>query len=109
MLIDTDIPGYSIPWQLIFTMAALSAGFLLAVLHLAMRARSRPVVSGREQMIGASGEVYAFAEDTTFARIHGETWQVRSRAPLERGQKVRVLAVDGLLLTVEPVQQGDEK
>ena len=109
MLIDTDIPGYSIPWELIFAMAALSGGFLLLVLHLAMRARSRPVVTGSEQMIGANGEVFALLDDAAFAHIHGETWQVRSGSQLERGQKVQVVGVDGLLLTVEPAQKGDGK
>jgi membrane-bound serine protease (ClpP class) len=109
MLIDTDMPGYSIPWQLIFSAAAVSAAFLLLVLHLALRARARPVVSGREQMIGESGEVIAFSGSAAFARIHGETWQVRSGTSLEQGQTVRVVAMDGLLLTVEPAKKGDEK
>jgi membrane-bound serine protease (ClpP class) len=109
MLIDTDMPGYSIPWELIFAMAALSGGFLLVVLHLAMRARSQPVVSGREQMIGESGEVFAFSGDAAFAHIHGETWQVRSSAQLEHGEKVRVVAIDGLKLTVEPEHKSEEK
>jgi membrane-bound serine protease (ClpP class) len=53
MLIDTDVPGYRIPWQLIAGVTAASAGFLLLVLNFALRARQRPVVSGREQMLGA--------------------------------------------------------
>jgi membrane-bound serine protease (ClpP class) len=109
MLIDTDVPGYDIPWQLILVAAGLSAAFLMLSVHLALRARARPVVTGGEQMVGASGEVLALREGAVFARIHGETWQVRSAARLEPGQNVRVTGMDGLVLTVEPAQQGDQK
>ncbi len=107
MLIDTDVPGYRIPWQLIAGVTATSAAFLLVVLSFALRARRQPVVSGREQMIGASGEVTAEAGGEVFARIHGEMWQVRAGVPLTRGQIVRVVGIDGLVLAVEPVQKGE--
>jgi membrane-bound serine protease (ClpP class) len=107
MLIDTDAPGYRIPWQLIAAVAATSAAFLLLILSFVLRARRQPVVTGREQMIGASGEVTAETEGETFARIHGEMWKVRAGVPLARGQMVRVVAIDGLMLAVEPVQKGE--
>ena len=103
MLIDTDIPAYRIPWPLIAGVTAASAGFLLVVLNFALRARQRPVVSGREQMLGATGEIFINPDGGVFARILGEMWQVRANAPLGRGQKVRVVGVDGLVLNVEPV------
>ncbi len=110
MLIDTDVPGYSVPWQLIAAMAATSAAFLLLVLHFALRARRQPVVSGREQMIGETGEILegSDGEGAAFARIHGETWKVRAGIPLTRGLAVRVVGIDGLLLTVEAAPiEGD--
>ena len=108
MLIDTDAPGYRIPWPLIAGVTAASAGFLLVVLNFALRARQRPVVSGREQMLGATGEVFVNPDGGVFARILGEMWQVRANAPLGRGQRVRVVGIDGLVLAVEPVRpQGD--
>jgi membrane-bound serine protease (ClpP class) len=110
MLIDTDVPGYRVPWQLIAGVAAASAGFLVVVLGFAMRARARPVVSGREQMLGETGEVLAETDGGVFARIHGEVWKVRANAPLGRGQMVRVMGIDGLVLAVEPFRpEGDAK
>ena len=103
MLIDTDVPAYRIPWPLIAGVTAASAGFLLVVLNFALRARQRPVVSGREQMLGATGEIFINPDGGVFARILGEMWQVRANAPLGRGQRVRVVGVDGLVLNVEPV------
>jgi membrane-bound serine protease (ClpP class) len=109
MLIDTDVPEYRIPWPLIGAAAVVSAVFLLAVVNLAVRARARPVVSGLDQMLGATGEMLENAAGKTYARIQGELWQVRSGIPLERGQLVRVVGIDGSLLTVEPARQGEAK
>ena len=110
MLIDTDVPGYSISWQLIAAMAAASAAFLLLVLNFALRARRQPVVSGREQMVGETGEILegSGSDGAAFARVHGETWKVRAGIPLARGQLVRVVGIDGLLLSVEAApDEGD--
>ena len=75
-----------------------------------MHARRRPVVSGREQMPGATGEVLEITEVGVFARTRGEVWQVRANAPLGRGQRVRVVGIDGLVLAVEPAgPEGNSK
>ena len=109
MLIDSDVPGYRIPWQMIAGVTAASVGFLLLVLNFALRARRRPVVSGREQMLGATGQVLADTDGGVFARIHGEVWKVRANAPLGRGQVVKVVGIDGPVLAVEPAAQGEKK
>ena len=108
MLIDTDAPAYRIPWPLIAGVTLASAGFLLVVLNFALRARQRPVVSGREQMLGATGEVIVNPDGSLSASILGEVWKVRANAPLGRGQQVRVVGIDGLVLSVEPVRPQGE-
>jgi membrane-bound serine protease (ClpP class) len=65
------------------------------------------VVSGREELIGSTGEVLEDCEREGWARVHSETWRIRSRSPLKAGQRVRVAALNGLLLDVVPeTQQG---
>jgi membrane-bound serine protease (ClpP class) len=34
--------------------------------------------------------------------VHGETWQARASAQVRAGDAVRITAIDGLTLTVEP-------
>ncbi len=102
MLIDTDVPGYGIPWALIIPLALASALFVFFVVGMAIRARARPVVSGREEMVGAQGEVLEDFEHEGWARVHGENWRITSQVPLRRGQKARVVAMEGLVLKVEP-------
>jgi len=105
MLIDTDVPGYEIPWGLIATVTATSLAFFFFVIGMALQARRRPVVTGGEQLIGASGEIVDHAQGEWWARVHSENWRVRGEGQLRRGQRVRVTARDGLTLIVEPESQ----
>ena len=100
LLFDRDIPGFGVPLPLIFGLAASSAAIVLLGGGMALRARRRPVVSGREEMIGAVGEVLAVGEGGTWALVHGERWKVRSPEALAPGQRVRVMALRGLTLEV---------
>ena len=102
MLIDTDLPGFTIPWTLIVSLAIATAVFVFVVVRMAIRARSRPIVSGVISLVGADGEMLDDATDTGWASIRGETWQVKTDGRVARGQKVRVVAVDGVLPRVAP-------
>ncbi|PKO82797.1 MAG: serine protease [Betaproteobacteria bacterium HGW-Betaproteobacteria-11] len=100
ILFDTELPGFGIPLGLVVGVAFTSALLLAAIVGMALKARRRAVVSGAEELIGAAGEVL---EDVRWARIHGENWQVTAASPLRRGQRVCVLARNGLVLDVAPV------
>ena len=102
MLIETDVPGYEIPWTLIAAVAVTSAAFFLVVIGMAVQARRRPVVSGREELIGARGQIIEQADGQWWARVHGEIWKVRSHTDLHPGQSVRVTRIDDLVLEVRP-------
>jgi membrane-bound serine protease (ClpP class) len=101
ILIDTDLPGFEIPYALIGGVAAASAAFVFLVMGMMVRSRRRPVVSGREYLIGAAGEALEDFEGEGWARVQGETWRVRSNAPVRRGERLQVKAIDGLVLNVE--------
>jgi len=100
LLFDRDIPGFGVPLWLIFGLAASSAALILFGGGMALRARRRPVVSGREEMIGALGEVQDVDTEAAWALIRGERWKVHSASALAPGQRVRVIALHGLILEV---------
>lgn len=108
MLLDTDVPQFEIPYALIGGVSAASAAFVFFVVGMLVRSRRSPVVSGREELIGAPGEALEAIEGEGWARVHGERWRVRAGAPLKRGQALRVAAIDGLVLEVTP-DPGDGK
>ena len=102
---DTAVPGFEIPYAVIAGAAAASAGFLVVVLGMLLKSRRAAVVSGREHMIGAVGEALEDFQDEGWAQVRGERWKVRSARALRRGQKLRVTAMQGLVLDVIP--EGD--
>jgi len=106
MLIDTDVPGYEIPWGLIATLGTATALFFFVVIAMALQARKRPVITGKEELIGAQGEIVDRADGETWARVHSERWKVRSHVPLQPGQRVTVTGIDGLVLLVEPTVES---
>jgi membrane-bound serine protease (ClpP class) len=108
MLIDSDVPQFEIPYTLIGGVTAASAAFVFLVIGMLLRSRRRPVVSGREELIGAPGEALEDIAGEGWARVHGERWRVRASGPLKRGQALRVAAIDGLVLEVTPAP-GDGK
>jgi membrane-bound serine protease (ClpP class) len=105
MLLDRDVPGFSIAWQLLVFMSLVGSLVLLAIVSFAVRARRRPVVSGAE---GLAHEVAEATEDFAregLVRVHGELWRAVSSAPVRAGQRLKVLGVDGLVIRVEPADE----
>jgi membrane-bound serine protease (ClpP class) len=100
MLIETDLPGYGIPLSLVAGVTLTSAAFLIFIIGAALHSYRNPIVSGREALIGATGEMLEDAAVEGMARVQGELWKVRCAQPLSRGQKVRVTGIDGLVLQV---------
>lgn len=107
MLVNTG-GGQGIPWSVIVPVALGSALFIFFVAGMALKAWRRPVVSGEEEMIGSIAEVMEdFDGNQGWAMAHGETWRIRSAIPLSRGQKVRVVRMEGLTLEVEPERENN--
>ena len=104
MLLDSGVPGYSIAWQLIGAMGLAGALLLLAIVSFAVRARRRPVVSGVEGLLREQAQAVESFESEGRVRAHGEIWAAVSREPIREGQRLRILAVKGLRLEVEPVK-----
>jgi len=104
MLMDTGTPGFTIALPVIFAVTAVTAAFFLLVVNMAIKARLRPVVSGKEELLGGIGEVVKTEMGIRRIRLRGELWQIESDEPLQPGQQVRVVARQGLILKVKPVQ-----
>ncbi|HSR01795.1 MAG TPA: nodulation protein NfeD [Methylophilaceae bacterium] len=104
MLVDTDVPGYGISWKLILPVAVTTASFIFIIASMALRARERPIMTGSEELLGAQGEMLEDIQGEGWARVHSESWRVRSKVPLARGAKVRVIARHDLILDVVPIQ-----
>ncbi|MFQ5954384.1 MAG: nodulation protein NfeD [Kiloniellales bacterium] len=108
-LFDTEVPELSISWPLVAVASATTGAFLLFVVGAAFKARDRPVVSGRADMIGDRAQVVEWTGEGGRVRFRGELWNARAAATLSPGRRVRVSGVDGLTLIVEPAAEGGEE
>ena len=103
VLMDTKLPAFTIYLSVILTFAVVTALVLSLVVGMALRARRRPVVSGAEQMIGQIATINTLLDDRlAMVYVHSESWRVRSTTALHIGQQVKIKAIDGLTLDVEP-------
>jgi len=100
ILIDTEAPGFGIPWTSIGAIVAASLAFSLLVLRMLWRSRRQPVKTGERGMVGERGTVLEWSDGSGRVLVAGERWRAESDVPLAPGQRVRVASVDGLVLRV---------
>ena len=85
-----------------------SAVLLVIVVGMALKSRKRPVVSGKEEMLGAEGLVLEDFDQQGDIRVHGEVWNARSDHPVCKNQSVIVTGRDGLQLKITPSDSKKE-
>jgi membrane-bound serine protease (ClpP class) len=78
---------------------ALITMFLLS---LAIKARRNKSLMGGEGLLNEIGEARTALAPSGKVFVHGEYWDAVSSTPVEPGGEVRVVAVDGMKLSVEP-------
>lgn len=104
MLMDTGSPHFQMSWPVLIGATAVTGGFALLVVRVAWRAHRRRVHSGRDDLVGSDAVVLSWQGREGYVWAHGERWHARSPADvtLERDETVRITALHGLILDVEP-------
>ncbi|HUG45155.1 MAG TPA: nodulation protein NfeD [Sphingomicrobium sp.] len=108
ILIDTDIPELQIDWAVAAGLAVASLGIVLLVARAALRSRRARIVSGREQMVGATGAVVDWSGERGHVFLHGERWRAKGVGKMAPGDGVEVVGIDGLTLTIRPAPASEE-
>jgi len=102
MLMDRDVPGFSVAWPLLAGVSLVMGGLFLALITVVARSRQRAVVSGTQTLIDLTGPVVDWSGDRGRVRIAGELWNARARDGRAPTHQARVRAVEGLTLIVDP-------
>jgi membrane-bound serine protease (ClpP class) len=108
MLFDRVDGRLGISWTVMVPTISLVGGFFVVVAGLVFRSRTRRPMTGESGLIGETGVVKTPLTPTGRIQVHGELWFARCRTSLGTGQRVRVTAVDGLTLEVEPEVSATE-
>jgi membrane-bound serine protease (ClpP class) len=90
------------PWNVIGGLVSLGLG-VVEITYWQRRMRRAKVQTGVENLIGATGEVTAALAPVGQIRVLGELWKARASSNVPLGTPVRVVALHGLILDVEPV------
>ena len=103
ILFDSDAPGMRISRSLIGGLATVGGLVMLGIVYLATRAHRRPVATGTQSMLGATVEAVEDFASRGRVRYAGELWTAATPVPLQRGQRARIVKIEGLQLWVEPL------
>jgi membrane-bound serine protease (ClpP class) len=104
MLIDSPLPELQIGLGFVLPIVGALSTIILFLVYLGVQAQRTRAVTGESGMIGELGEALtAIAPGGTGSvRAHGEIWRATSDRPITTGQSVRIVGVQGLLVTVRP-------
>jgi membrane-bound serine protease (ClpP class) len=106
LLVNTNFIAESVNIPLLIFTVLVIAGIFVFILRKVIAARRQPYAAGEESMIGHTGTVREPLNPSGMVFVDGALWQATSSSvPLPAGTPVRVVAVNGLRLSVEALEQ----
>ncbi len=96
-------PVLRVSRPLILSAVATTAAVFVLVMGLVVKAHRAKVTTGKEGLVGEIGVARTDIAPEGDINVHGEIWHATSDEPIAAGHKVRVVAVEGLSVRVEPV------
>ena len=96
------------PWWVLAIVIVGTALFMLGAMTAVVRSRFSTPTVGREGMVGEEGRAEVDVAPDGVVLIQGARWRARTNraTPIGAGDAVRVVAVEGLVLEVEPEEGG---
>lgn len=112
ILLDSDLPGFQIALPLIFGIAAFSILLIVLTIGLLLRIRRKGVTTGTTTFLGKVAVVTDdFCQGKGRVMLDGILWTAccddDRNEILKPGDKVTVIQIKGLTLTVEPLRADD--
>lgn len=101
ILFDTDVEAFQVSWPVLIAIGAVSAGFIIITVSMAVRMRRQGVSTGIQTIIGQAGVVLADFDTDGSVRVGPEIWRAHCDEPLKSGDAVTVTDVSGLSLHVK--------
>jgi membrane-bound serine protease (ClpP class) len=101
-----DEPAFRLSWKFVLPATLLTAAFFAFVVGAGLRAQFLPVKAGIQTMLGKTAPALTRI-DTQSGKlfVEGEYWDALSDVPIEPGQPVEIVRIDGLTLKVKPKPQ----
>jgi len=102
LLIDSPAPELQLSLSLVIASVIGFTAIAVFLVRLGLKSQRAAPVTGMEGMLNETGEALGTIEpgQPATVRIHGEVWRAISDGQIARGDRVRVVRIDGLTLTV---------
>ena len=107
MLIGSPAPFLRLSWGIIVPVTLATAAFFLFAMGMALRARLRKPTTGQQGLIGETGTAQTRLNPDGKIFLHGELWNARCPQGARKGDRVRVVRVEHLLLYVEQFREEE--
>jgi len=104
MLIDNPTEYLRISWQVIVPAVAITGGFFIFAVAMAVRARLKKPTTGIEGLVGKIAVAETDFRPDGRVTVHGELWTAESEDKIRKGNAVEVIRVDKLKLVVRRVK-----
>jgi len=105
------VPGIpEISFPLVIGTGVFIAGSFFAVLTLALRAQSAPLLTGHQTLVGKVGLIKTAVDPKGQIQVAGELWSahmVEGEAPLQIGDRAEVTGIEGVILWVKKAKPED--
>ncbi len=108
LLVESPLPEMRVRLGTAIGLALPFAIITTFLLSLVIRARANKVITGTVGMVDEIGVAHTPLELSGKVFVHGEYWDAVSSIPIGAGERVRVRAIDGLTLKVDPAPNGDQ-
>lgn len=105
MLFKGSTPDVKVSLQVVLPTIVIISGFFIAVAGLVFRAQISKPTTGSSGLVGEIGIVKKALAPEGKVFVHGELWNARAKAPIDKDAKVRIVQVVNLILEVEAVNQ----
>jgi membrane-bound serine protease (ClpP class) len=102
LLVDGPIPEMRVDLLTAIVVSVPIGIIAVFLMSLVMRAHRNQVATGIEAMVGEIGVARSTVAAEGQVFVHGELWNARATDPVAKGARVRVKAVEGLRVVVEP-------
>jgi membrane-bound serine protease (ClpP class) len=95
-------------WWVLVLVCGATLLFVLSGMTAMVRSRFSTPTIGREELIGEMGTAEVGVDPDGVVRVRDALWRARTNraTPIAAGDAVRVVAVEGVLLEVEPEAGG---
>ena len=93
--------GIGVSLKLMMPTILLVGGFFVVVAGLAFKAIHKKPMGGSDGLVGELGEVKEVIDPEGLVFVHGEYWRALSKEKIEPGEKVEVIGINGLMLSVK--------